>query len=538
MTAKKRTNPETKLPFHLGYKRKDGYRFWKYNLNKINNGYYEEVWREPSHKCWEGSGHGRLFSLPELRIFTELKILFDKVSFRHRIDRVEIDVFLPTYDIGIEFDGSHWHSNKLTSDKNKNKFFKQKGIKIIRVREKPLKPIESWDLSTPKNKLEKNILNKLVSLIDDKNPKVKNYCKSLEFENDLYFRQLAKNLPSPPYEMSFGHLYKEAANEWHPSKNQPLRPSDFLPHSTFKAWFKCSVCAHEWETQVGSRSSGSGCPPCAIKSTTFAKKGASIQDLRPDLAAWFHPTLNGEYTAENTPFRAQSKYWWQCPKNKGHVFEERVAKFTQRHNSKSEFWCRECRIERDDKILDMHNKGCTQFEIADALQIDQTTVSSLLIVLTLTDEEKETRKNNELMGIEERNKEIRKLAQEGKTYREVAKIFNIGETQFGRITKGEKHKTSLKEIKLNSERKKQEAVKLYKKGKSLSQISKIISCNVRTVRRYLPEHAKFLERYRKKRDSEIFKLYKSGKSFAKIASELTVDERTVSKIVKNRLLSD
>ena len=52
------------------------------------------------------------------------------------------------------------------------------------------------------------------------------------------------------------------AKQWHPVKNKDLTPKDVTAGSDKKAWWRCSK-GHEWETIIGSRRKGSGCPYCA-----------------------------------------------------------------------------------------------------------------------------------------------------------------------------------------------------------------------------------------------------------------------------------
>lgn len=51
------------------------------------------------------------------------------------------------------------------------------------------------------------------------------------------------------------------AKEWHPEENGNLTPSDVIPGSTKKVWWKCDQ-GHEWQATIASRNSGTGCPGC------------------------------------------------------------------------------------------------------------------------------------------------------------------------------------------------------------------------------------------------------------------------------------
>lgn len=56
----------------------------------------------------------------------------------------------------------------------------------------------------------------------------------------------------------------ELATEWHPTKNKMVHPSNVLPNSNKKAWWKCTVCGYEWRALISGRSSqGRGCPRCS-----------------------------------------------------------------------------------------------------------------------------------------------------------------------------------------------------------------------------------------------------------------------------------
>lgn len=58
-------------------------------------------------------------------------------------------------------------------------------------------------------------------------------------------------------------LHPELLKEWDYQKNTNLDPSQLLPGSGKKAWWKCSRCGHEWETVIANRTKGHGCPKCS-----------------------------------------------------------------------------------------------------------------------------------------------------------------------------------------------------------------------------------------------------------------------------------
>ena len=61
---------------------------------------------------------------------TKLKEVF----WRERIDGIEANIFLPKPKLAIEYDGNHWHKDRVESDLEKNVFFAKRGIREIGVR--------------------------------------------------------------------------------------------------------------------------------------------------------------------------------------------------------------------------------------------------------------------------------------------------------------------------------------------------------------------------------------------------------------------
>lgn len=108
------------------------------------------------------------------------------------------------------------------------------------------------------------------------------------------------------------------ASEWHPIKNDSLKPSDVVSGSNRKVWWLCSECGHEWQAVIASRSSGIGCPICSIKKIgikkTIPKGGNSLLETNPSLAAEWHPTQNGNLNPKDITFKSHRKVWWLCPK--------------------------------------------------------------------------------------------------------------------------------------------------------------------------------------------------------------------------------
>ena len=122
----------------------------------------------------------------------------------------------------------------------------------------------------------------------------------------------------PELGQSLADLYPAVAAEWHSSKND-RSASEFYPGSHAKVWWVCRK-GHEWQTVIKNRSRGSGCPVCSNKRVL-----AGVNDLatvRPDLAAEWHPSKNGDLASSDVTHSSMRKVWWQC--HLGHEWQATV----------------------------------------------------------------------------------------------------------------------------------------------------------------------------------------------------------------------
>lgn len=66
---------------------------------------------------------------------------------------------------------------------------------------------------------------------------------------------------------SLAQLRPDIAQDWHPSKNQPLTPHDVIAGGGTKVWWTCKH-GHDWQATVGTRvHNGTGCSKCALQTS-------------------------------------------------------------------------------------------------------------------------------------------------------------------------------------------------------------------------------------------------------------------------------
>ena len=130
-------------------------------------------------------------------------------------------------------------------------------------------------------------------------------------------------------------LFPAVAAEWHPTKNGNLTPSQVVSGSHQTVWWRCSL-GHEWRAEIVDRTRGTnGCPYCGNKKVLAGFN--DLASIEPEIAAEWHPTLNGALTPEMVTAGSSRKVWWICPD--GHVWRTAIS---NRTNAKKRTGCPVC----------------------------------------------------------------------------------------------------------------------------------------------------------------------------------------------------
>ena len=230
------------------------------------------VERTNSHRgCTECARFGG--SAQETRLYTELKSLFTDVEFRHKIEGVEIDVFITSIGVGIEYDGVYYHHDKIENDIAKNDLLEGLGFKLIRMREEPLEQISPLDIVTAYRSMTKEDMNGLMKSIQTAAPTtaeiVSHYLKEDDFVNNEEFAIYMSYFPSPFPEKSLAETFPEVAAQWDFERNYPLTPYNFTHGSKHKVYWICEY-GHSTYTTINAKTQRAngrfkGCIECKRK---------------------------------------------------------------------------------------------------------------------------------------------------------------------------------------------------------------------------------------------------------------------------------
>ena len=115
--------------------------------------------------------------------------------------------------------------------------------------------------------------------------------------------------------------------QWDYERNRDIDPTQILPSTHEKAWWKCSL-GHSWQAAVFSRTreNSAGCPYCTGR---LAYPGFNdLATLKPKVAEQWYQPLNGALRPEDVTLGSNKKVWWQC--KAGHVWRAVVYSRTRK----------------------------------------------------------------------------------------------------------------------------------------------------------------------------------------------------------------
>lgn len=259
--------------------------------------------------------HGTSFSEQTLFYYINKTVTAES---RYLINGVEIDIYIPSLKIGIEYDGIFFHSTKKSQAKEtkKNAFCQENGIRLIRVKEADIDKIDNDIILIVPKKDYSNlyyVLQTIFSKIGIDAP--------LDFNIERDRFDILEQYVFAEEKNGLAKKYPDIAAQWDKSKNGRIKPECIRPGSNQKFWWKCQN-GHSWIASVYSRVNGNGCPMCAGKTLVVGQNDLMSQS--PELTKEWHPTKNGNLTPNMITINNGKKVWWLC-KNCGYEWQATPA---------------------------------------------------------------------------------------------------------------------------------------------------------------------------------------------------------------------
>lgn len=302
---------------------------WDYEKNDrkpteiMSHSHYKAWWICPfghSYQAWMdnrcGAAHTgctvcnkeKHTSFPEQALYFYIKKFFpDAVNSDKGATGVELDIYIPSHKIAVEYDGYTWHKNNKYELK-KNAVCQRKNINLIRIREVGLEMYDNCYclLRTDRRTSDSlsQVIKETINVIDETlNPDV-------DVERD--FALIYSSYVLTKKDQSLMKVYPDIANEWHPTKNGLISPELVSSKSSKMVWW-LGKCGHEWPMSVQDRTEQNcGCPICSGKRIV-----SGINDLLtkyPEICKEWDYELNsrnGLYPDQIAP-HSDKKAYWKC----------------------------------------------------------------------------------------------------------------------------------------------------------------------------------------------------------------------------------
>lgn len=228
---------------------------------------------------------------------------------------LELDVYLPQLNVGIQYDGRYTH-RKNANDLKANMRCRDNGIYLIRIREPGCDPAggDGCFVHTLREKPDRDIssLNDAIRfLLEHLNAHYNLFIPAdLLIDVDADRISIYEAMKLRQEKDSLAARFPEIAAEWNYAKNKTVHPESVLPGSEKKVWWRCAF-GHEWQAIVHSRTRGTGCPICAGNKVLFGFN--DLETCNPNLSEEWHPTKNGTLTPGGVTAKSSRKVWWKCP---------------------------------------------------------------------------------------------------------------------------------------------------------------------------------------------------------------------------------
>ena len=246
------------------------------------------------------------------------------VESRIKIAGWELDLYLPDYQIGIEYDGVAYHSKDylIEREARKNKAFSEAGLDLIRIKENYEKEcVEDQTVYFVVDHSYKNFPHSIEMLIELLNKKTgETITPLIDIEADRI--EIMSQYMMIDRKNNFAERYPELVCFWNYEKNEGLQPENFRYMSNRKIWWRCPTCSGEWEESVINIAKGNRCPYCSGHRVLEGYN--DLQTTNPELVLeWDYEKNKGLLPTQFTQGSGYS-VWWKC--KAGHSWKSRITK--------------------------------------------------------------------------------------------------------------------------------------------------------------------------------------------------------------------
>jgi hypothetical protein len=235
--------------------------------------------RANGHGCYKCKGQS---SKQQVFLFCEVKYFFPDAIYRHKVNGIECDIFLPTENIGVEFDSTLYHSHKVDKDAEKVRKLNEYGVKIISIREYKMPMINGLTVGYNNNcdnlEISKSLMALLGKILDRHD--LTDYSTGNKPINEQVYLEEIKSYPNV-LDRTLTINNPELSKEWDYENNGGLTPSDVAPFSHYPAKWICPQ-GHTYEAAISTRNHNkTGCPICQNHSSLSYSRNKTREPIYP-----------------------------------------------------------------------------------------------------------------------------------------------------------------------------------------------------------------------------------------------------------------
>lgn len=245
------------------------------------------------------------------------------------IQHYELDLYIPSLKLGIEYDGAKWHSNPK-NDVVKAELCKSVEIELVKIREPkcPNVLLNCYVIKTEEPDVELMYLEKVIEelFLFIRIHYGLSFIPDVDLKRDSL--EIYNSFQSNCIEHSLEKIDPSLAKQWDFEKNGGLTPDKISANNSKKIWWKCSN-GHSWQATIKNRRNGAGCPYC---SGLKAVRGETdLATKHPELMKEWDWNNNTIDPYEQTEF-THKKVFWICP-NCNHQYLMSIANHTVQNSS-------------------------------------------------------------------------------------------------------------------------------------------------------------------------------------------------------------
>jgi len=260
-------------------------------------------------------------SFPEQTILFYVSKIFSDATSRFIIDnkKTEIDIYIASLKIGIEYNGIYFHKDPVRDEKKLN-YINQMGIKLFRVIEtnEKLEDFNDDDIPVRYPVRFANLDESISELLNKLSKYTGRRSDSVLVDSEADRLEIYSSYLSMVKTNSLEVTHPSVAQKWDYNKNKPLSPDQFSSGSQRKFWWVC-VHGHSYEDSISHQTSGRGCAICSNRN--IIKGINDLATLNHNLIKEWNFKKNKILPSE-VSIKSNKKVWWVC--TKGHEWQSTI----------------------------------------------------------------------------------------------------------------------------------------------------------------------------------------------------------------------